>query len=136
HHHPRGAVIDHPYLYEVAARIGFLGHHREVFIPVRLLAHRSTAEPSRARCRVRNRVPERCDIHPPTSTALAATTSAPVTTERPGQAEEPLNGGRRRIFISPLARRLAREAGLPIDRLKGTGPGGRITRRDVEAALA
>jgi pyruvate dehydrogenase E2 component (dihydrolipoamide acetyltransferase) len=35
-----------------------------------------------------------------------------------------------------LARRLARDAGLAVEQLRGTGPGGRIVRRDVEAALA
>jgi pyruvate dehydrogenase E2 component (dihydrolipoamide acetyltransferase) len=44
-------------------------------------------------------------------------------------------GGERR-FASPLARRLAGESGLLITDLVGTGPGGRIVRRDVEAALA
>jgi pyruvate dehydrogenase E2 component (dihydrolipoamide acetyltransferase) len=39
-----------------------------------------------------------------------------------------------RIFSSPLARRLAKEAGLSIADLAGTGPGGRIVRRDVEKA--
>ncbi|MET8743368.1 2-oxo acid dehydrogenase subunit E2 [Streptomyces sp. NPDC004728] len=46
----------------------------------------------------------------------------------------PDSGGR--IFSSPLARRLAREAGLGIETLTGTGPGGRVVRRDVEAAVA
>jgi pyruvate dehydrogenase E2 component (dihydrolipoamide acetyltransferase) len=41
-----------------------------------------------------------------------------------------------RLFASPLARRLARDAGLAVEHLRGTGPGGRIVRRDVEAALA
>ena len=41
-----------------------------------------------------------------------------------------------RTFASPLARRLAKEANLPIDEISGTGPGGRIVRRDVEAAIA
>jgi pyruvate dehydrogenase E2 component (dihydrolipoamide acetyltransferase) len=40
-----------------------------------------------------------------------------------------------RIFASPLARRLAREAGLDVGTLTGTGPNGRIRRADVEAAL-
>lgn len=40
-----------------------------------------------------------------------------------------------RIFSSPLARRLARDAGLRLDQLVGTGPGGRIVRRDVEVAV-
>lgn len=41
-----------------------------------------------------------------------------------------------RKFASPLARRLAREAGLDTESVEGTGPGGRIVRRDVERALA
>jgi pyruvate dehydrogenase E2 component (dihydrolipoamide acetyltransferase) len=44
--------------------------------------------------------------------------------------------GHPRRFASPLARRLAAEAGLLVTDLAGTGPGGRIVRRDVEAALA
>jgi pyruvate dehydrogenase E2 component (dihydrolipoamide acetyltransferase) len=39
-----------------------------------------------------------------------------------------------RLFVSPLARRLARTAGLDMTQISGTGPGGRIVRRDVEAA--
>lgn len=41
-----------------------------------------------------------------------------------------------RVFSSPLARRLARDAGLPIEQIDGTGPNGRIVRRDVERARA
>ncbi|MCJ7512058.1 MAG: 2-oxo acid dehydrogenase subunit E2 [Anaerolineales bacterium] len=37
---------------------------------------------------------------------------------------------------SPLARRMAAERGLPLASLAGSGPGGRITKRDVEAAAA
>lgn len=39
-----------------------------------------------------------------------------------------------RIFASPLARRMARERGLDLGDLHGSGPMGRIVRRDVEAA--
>jgi pyruvate dehydrogenase E2 component (dihydrolipoamide acetyltransferase) len=42
--------------------------------------------------------------------------------------------GHGRIFASPLARRLARDAGIDLAGIAGTGPGGRIVRRDVEAA--
>jgi pyruvate dehydrogenase E2 component (dihydrolipoamide acetyltransferase) len=38
------------------------------------------------------------------------------------------------IKASPIARRLAEERGLQLERLKGTGPGGRIVKKDVEAA--
>src|SRR5690606_3491059 len=54
-----------------------------------------------------------------------------------GRVEEPAapppNG---RIKAWPLARRLAEEAGLELTSIQGTGPGGRITKRDIEAALA
>ncbi|MBI4409421.1 MAG: pyruvate dehydrogenase complex dihydrolipoamide acetyltransferase [Gemmatimonadetes bacterium] len=41
-----------------------------------------------------------------------------------------------RVKASPLARRLAAETGVELRRVQGTGPGGRITKRDIEAALA
>ncbi|GAA3552025.1 pyruvate dehydrogenase complex dihydrolipoamide acetyltransferase [Amycolatopsis ultiminotia] len=40
-----------------------------------------------------------------------------------------------RVFISPIARKLLSEAGVPIEVLVGTGPGGRIIRKDVESAI-
>ena len=48
-----------------------------------------------------------------------------------GSATEP----QRRIFSSPLARRLAMEADLDIAKIKATGPGGRVVRRDVLGAI-
>ena len=46
----------------------------------------------------------------------------------------PGKGKGERIFISPLARRIAKEHGVDIASLAGTGPNGRILRRDVEKA--
>lgn len=43
---------------------------------------------------------------------------------------------RSRVFASPLARRLARETGIDVSRIRGTGPAGRVCRRDVEAVAA
>jgi pyruvate dehydrogenase E2 component (dihydrolipoamide acetyltransferase) len=42
--------------------------------------------------------------------------------------------GANRVFSSPLARRLAKEAGIELARIQGSGPHGRIIARDVEAA--
>jgi pyruvate dehydrogenase E2 component (dihydrolipoamide acetyltransferase) len=42
--------------------------------------------------------------------------------------------GVNRIFSSPLARRLAKDAGIDLGRIQGSGPHGRIIARDVEAA--
>ncbi len=58
-----------------------------------------------------------------------ADTPAPV----PAVEASPDHNGR--IFSSPLARRLARENQLDVAVLTGTGPGGRIIRRDVEHAI-
>ena len=41
-----------------------------------------------------------------------------------------------RIFVSPLARRMARQAGVDVATLQGSGPDGRIVKADIEAALA
>ena len=53
--------------------------------------------------------------------------------EAPKAAPAPAKDGER-IFASPLARRLAKDAGLDLKSLKGTGPHGRIVKADVEAA--
>ncbi|BBO81109.1 dihydrolipoyllysine-residue acetyltransferase component of acetoin cleaving system [Desulfosarcina ovata subsp. sediminis] len=45
-------------------------------------------------------------------------------------------GGSERIRISPLARNLAKEQGVVLSTVKGSGPGGRIIKRDIEAAIA
>jgi pyruvate dehydrogenase E2 component (dihydrolipoamide acetyltransferase) len=53
----------------------------------------------------------------------------------PAQAEAPSgNGGGDRIKASPVAKRMAREMGVELGELKGSGPGGRIVKADVEAA--
>jgi pyruvate dehydrogenase E2 component (dihydrolipoamide acetyltransferase) len=44
-------------------------------------------------------------------------------------------GGNGRVKASPLARRLAEEEGLELGGIRGTGPGGRIIKRDIEAAM-
>jgi pyruvate dehydrogenase E2 component (dihydrolipoamide acetyltransferase) len=59
---------------------------------------------------------------------------AGATVAAAGLAPAPAGNGHGRIFASPLARRLAKERGLGLAELVGTGPGGRIVRRDVEAA--
>ena len=41
-----------------------------------------------------------------------------------------------RPLVSPLARRLADESGVSLGTLQGSGPGGRIVKRDIEAAIA
>jgi pyruvate dehydrogenase E2 component (dihydrolipoamide acetyltransferase) len=59
--------------------------------------------------------------------------------ERPAEREReaaPAPGAEGWVAASPIARRMARDAGLDLRQLKGSGPGGRILERDVEAHLA
>jgi len=71
--------------------------------------------------------------------AEAEQVAAPAPTPAPTPASVPApaaSEGRARVFASPLARRIAGDAGLDIAAVKGTGPHGRIIRADVEDALA
>ncbi len=67
----------------------------------------------------------------PPAAAPAAKAAAPAT-----QAAVPASqtNGHARIFSSPLARRLAKEAGIELARIDGSGPHGRVIARDVEEA--
>jgi pyruvate dehydrogenase E2 component (dihydrolipoamide acetyltransferase) len=59
---------------------------------------------------------------------------APVATEEREPEGEGEGGENGRVKASPVARRMARELGVDLASLKGTGPGGRIVKSDVEAA--
>lgn len=63
--------------------------------------------------------------------------AAPAAVPAPTKAEQPAAANKGdRVFASPLARRIAKESGVDIAAVKGTGPHGRVVQRDVEAALA
>ena len=67
--------------------------------------------------------------------ASASTMAATATGQHQvGSPAVAAAGGR--IFATPLARRLAKEKGIDLARISGSGPRGRIIRRDVEAAIA
>jgi pyruvate dehydrogenase E2 component (dihydrolipoamide acetyltransferase) len=67
----------------------------------------------------------------PAAPAAAPSPAAPQPAAAPRPA---LNGHAGRVFSSPLARRLARTAGIALGSIPGTGPHGRVVARDVEAA--
>lgn len=67
----------------------------------------------------------------PVATPTAAPASAPVATA----PTAPVSSGAK-IFASPLAKRMAKEAGLDLASIAGSGPHGRIVERDIKAALA
>jgi pyruvate dehydrogenase E2 component (dihydrolipoamide acetyltransferase) len=69
----------------------------------------------------------------PTTPSPAAQNSTAVVSDAPTTQDAQTSG---RIFISPLARRLAEERSIDYTRIRGTGPNGRIIKLDVDAALA
>jgi len=78
--------------------------------------------------------------------APAATPAPPAAKAEPAQRPAPApavpaaapaagpSHSANRVFASPLARRLAKTAGIELNRLRGSGPHGRIIARDIEAA--
>jgi pyruvate dehydrogenase E2 component (dihydrolipoamide acetyltransferase) len=70
------------------------------------------------------------------STGQVAPPSPSEAKTAPVLADSVLAATPSRIFASPLARKLAREARVDLVRITGSGPGGRIRRRDVDGYLA
>jgi pyruvate dehydrogenase E2 component (dihydrolipoamide acetyltransferase) len=75
---------------------------------------------------------------PPVARAASMSPAATLSTDAPssGAAARQETIVRERIDASPLARRMAEEAGIDIAQVLGTGPGGRVVKRDIEAFLA
>ncbi|ACM26482.1 pyruvate dehydrogenase complex dihydrolipoamide acetyltransferase [Agrobacterium rhizogenes] len=71
----------------------------------------------------------------PVAVAPAAT-PAPVASAAPAVASAPVATDGQRTFASPLARRLAKDAGIDLTALVGSGPHGRVIKKDIEAAAA
>ena len=70
---------------------------------------------------------------PAAAPAPAAKAPAPAAAPAPQPAAAASQGnGHARTFSSPLARRLAKEAGIDLGRINGSGPHGRVIARDVE----
>jgi pyruvate dehydrogenase E2 component (dihydrolipoamide acetyltransferase) len=72
--------------------------------------------------------------HPQAAATPASPQAAPAST--PADAKPLTNGhdAARRVFASPLARRIAKQSGIDLAALKGSGPNGRVVRADVEQA--
>ncbi|ANK85591.1 MULTISPECIES: pyruvate dehydrogenase complex dihydrolipoamide acetyltransferase [unclassified Rhizobium] len=72
---------------------------------------------------------------PKADAAPAKAEAAPAAAPAPA-APAAVSAGGNRTFSSPLARRLAREAGIDLSNVAGSGPHGRVIKSDIEAALA
>ncbi len=65
---------------------------------------------------------------------VAPPVAPPVAASAPVAPAAPVDNGR--SFVSPIVRKIARERGVEISQVVGTGPQGRVVRRDLEAFIA
>jgi pyruvate dehydrogenase E2 component (dihydrolipoamide acetyltransferase) len=75
---------------------------------------------------------------PAPATALQAKAKAATAGASPvdnGRQPQAATSDSARLIVSPLAARMAAEAGIDLRSLQGSGPGGRIIKKDIEAAL-
>jgi pyruvate dehydrogenase E2 component (dihydrolipoyllysine-residue acetyltransferase) len=76
---------------------------------------------------------------PPAPHAKAAVASAAPAPSRVDNGRQPpaaASTDSGRLIVSPLAARMAAEAGIDLRSLQGSGPGGRIIKKDIEAAIS
>ncbi|MDQ7877094.1 dihydrolipoamide acetyltransferase family protein [Microbacterium sp. QXD-8] len=99
------------------SEIGVASQSAPTAVPAQAAAPAPTAEPA------------------PAAELAPATASAPATESAAAPAADG-DGDGRRLFASPLVRRLAAQSGVAIGDIQGTGPQGRIVRRDLEKHLA
>ena len=78
-------------------------------------------------------------LEPPAQPAAAAPAATPIPAAQPAAASNPSAPAPQtegRVKASPLARRLAREQGIDLHDVTGTGPGGRVVKDDVQRAAS
>jgi len=90
--------------------------------------------------------PAKSQAPPPAKVPVAAPPPAPTPASRPAVAATPVaavasaapatSSSGERIHSSPLVRRMAKEHGIDLATVAGTGAGGRISKQDIEAAIA
>ncbi len=78
----------------------------------------------------------RRDAAPISSSAPMQPLNGPLAPLAGGRTAAPSISAQERIFISPLARRMAQDHQFNYSQLRGTGPNGRIIKLDIEAALS
>lgn len=78
----------------------------------------------------------KADAAPAPAKAEAAPAAQPAPAAAPAATPAPVAASGDRVFSSPLARRVAKEAGIDIAKVSGSGPKGRVVKADVEKAVA
>jgi pyruvate dehydrogenase E2 component (dihydrolipoamide acetyltransferase) len=117
---------------QVGSAIAFLGAKGEA-VPATAAAPKKTAEPAPP-------VPAPAVEAPKATPASAAPPLAKVAPRSSAPAQvvqlRPPEGGEGRLRASPLAKRMAQQAGVDLGAVQGSGPQGRIIKRDIQAAMS
>jgi pyruvate dehydrogenase E2 component (dihydrolipoamide acetyltransferase) len=102
------------------------------------------AAPEAAPAAKQEAAPEKAEKSPAEKATTEKAATEKATTEKAAAAPAPAPRGNGhdadaagdRIFVSPLARRMALQAGIDLTTLKGSGPNGRIVKVDIEGAMS
>jgi pyruvate dehydrogenase E2 component (dihydrolipoamide acetyltransferase) len=105
----------------------------KVNAPIAVLVDEGEAVPSAAPVSAPAPAPKAAAQSEPTATAKAEPASAKLT---PVADNNIVAQDGTRLFASPLARRMASQAGLDLATMTGTGPNGRIVRADIDTAMS
>jgi pyruvate dehydrogenase E2 component (dihydrolipoamide acetyltransferase) len=108
----------------------------KVNAPIAVLVEAGEAVPDMAAPAPKPAAPAAAAPEPPKAAPPAPAVAAPAPAPAPAPAANGHAKGEERIFASPLARRMAEQAGIALASLKGSGPNGRIVKADIEAARA
>ncbi|MFT8307100.1 pyruvate dehydrogenase complex dihydrolipoamide acetyltransferase [Acetobacter malorum] len=108
-------------------------HEIAVNTPIAIMVSEGEAVPEAGAVTPQKSTPPAPAAQPATAPEGSAPASAPAATPV-APVGQPATG--KRIIASPLAKRVASQKGLDLSRIKGTGPNGRIVRRDVDNAAA
>jgi pyruvate dehydrogenase E2 component (dihydrolipoamide acetyltransferase) len=96
--------------------------------PIAILVDEGEAVPTPG-----NGAPAKAPTAKPAASATAPAAAEPPKAASSANGHAPPAASGERIFVSPLARRMAKQAGLDLATVKGTGPNGRIIKVDIEA---
>jgi pyruvate dehydrogenase E2 component (dihydrolipoamide acetyltransferase) len=92
-----------------------------------LLSEVSTSAPAKPAAETAEKTPQNAAVKVETRAVASVSAAAPTTSSSSG------NG---RLIVSPIAARMAAENAIDLKTIRGTGPNGRIIKRDIEIALA
>ena len=99
-----------------------------------VLSEAPAAQPQQQEQKKEEQAPEKPAPQAKAAAAGAAPAPSPVDNGRQPHAIATADSAR--LVVSPLAARMAAEAGIDLRSLQGSGPGGRIIKKDIEAALS